>query len=211
MLADEARRLGAVLVHYSTGYVFDGHSAHPYSEDDVATPLSVYGRSKLAGEQAIRESDVPHIVLRTGWVYGLRGRNFLQTVRRLAAEEDDLPIVSDQFGSPTWCRLIASGTAAIIARLGTGRDEVVDSARRRGGLYHMMAAGSASWHDFATSIVAATSRVGKTPVVRAIRAAEYPSAARRPNNSLLDCSRLASTFGVALPDWRVQFTLALHS
>ena len=191
VLAEEARRANAVLIHYSTDYVFDGERTTPYDEDAPADPLNVYGRSKLAGERAIAASGADALILRTGWVYGLHGTNFLLTIRRLAAERDELRIVADQTGTPNWARSIAEATAALIAR---GAPDLVE----RKGLYHVSAAGSATWFDFACAIVGDA----KSPRVVPIRTSEYPSPARRPAYGVLSTERFTRTFGIRLPDWR---------
>lgn len=191
VLAEEARRANAVLIHYSTDYVFDGERTTPYDEDAPADPLNVYGRSKLAGERAIAASGADAVILRTGWVYGLHGTNFLLTIRRLAAERDELRIVADQTGTPNWARSIAEATAALIAR---GAPDLVE----RKGLYHVSAAGSATWFDFACAIVGDA----KSPRVVPIRASEHPSPARRPAYGVLSTERFTRTFGIRLPDWR---------
>lgn len=190
MLAHEARRLGALLVHYSTDYVFDGEKAGPYVEDDPTHPLSVYGLSKLEGEQAIRASGCRHLIFRTSWVYAARGKNFLLAVFRLTRERPELRIVDDQFGAPTTALMLARATGAVLARPWDDRAS---------GTYHMTAAGRTTWCGFAREIVAA--RGLATPVVP-IRTEEYPLPARRPRNSLLDNTKLHRTFGVRLPNWQ---------
>jgi dTDP-4-dehydrorhamnose reductase len=211
VMAEEARRLGAAMIHYSTDYVFDGNKPGPYSEDDPTSPVNVYGRTKLAGEQAIQASGVPHLVFRTSWVYGLRGRNFLLTVQRLAQERDELRIVSDQFGAPTWCRTIADTTAHVMARLqagnkGPGID--LDAWREASGLYHLAAQGRTSWHGFAAAIVAQLSS-GRKPRVTPIATTDYPLPAKRPANSVLSCARLTGAF-CCLPDWDKALRLCLN-
>jgi len=198
ILAEEARRLGALLIHYSTDYVFDGVKPTPYTEDDVPQPLSAYGRSKLGGELAIAASGARHLIVRTSWVYGLHGANFMKTMlklgRRSCETGDELRVVGDQFGAPTWSRHLADATALILAR----RDIP-------GGLYHLAAAGETNWHEYAEAIFAEAQRAGlleKIPVVRRIASADYPLPAARPANSRLDCSRFGRDFGLALPDWR---------
>jgi dTDP-4-dehydrorhamnose reductase len=185
VLAEEAKRIGAFLVHYSTDYVFDGEKASPYVEDDPTHPLSVYGESKLAGEQAILKSGCRHLILRTSWVYGPRGRNFYLTMLRLAKERPELRVVDDQVGAPTSSLEIARATAALI-----------DKGAQ--GLYHMTAGGETSWCGFARAILKQAGM--KTPVV-AIRTEDYPTPARRPRNSRLDCSKLRREHGVALAPW----------
>ena len=193
VLADEARRLGALLIHYSTDYVFDGTKPAPYTEDDVPAPLSAYGRSKHTGELAIAASGARHLIFRTSWVYGLHGANFMKTMLRLGRERDELRVVGDQIGAPTWTRHLADVTALVLAR----RDIP-------GGLYHLAAAGATSWHGYAEAIFAAAQAAGlleKSPVVHRITSADYPLPAARPANSRLDCSRFQRDFGLALPDW----------
>lgn len=202
VIAEEARRLGAAVIHYSTDYVFDGTKSGPYTEDDTPSPLNVYGRTKLAGEQAIAAAGVPHLILRTSWVYGNRGKNFLLTVRRLAAEREELRIVDDQYGAPTWCRTIADTTAHIVAGLGAGpRNARIDADRwqDRSGIYHLTAQGRTSWHGFAQAIVDHRSTERK-PAVIPIATKDYPLPARRPANSVLSCSKLTDAF-CQLPAW----------
>ena len=194
VLADEARRLGALLIHYSTDYVFDGAKPAPYTEDDVPAPLSAYGRSKHRGELAIAASGARHLIFRTSWVYGLHGANFMKTMLRLGRERDELRVVGDQTGAPTWTRHLADVTTLAIAR----RD-IPD------GLYHLAAAGETSWHDYAEAIFVEAQRAGlleKLPVVHRITSTDYPLPAPRPANSRLDCSRFRRDFGLTLPDWR---------
>ena len=190
ILAEEARRSGAILIHYSTDYVFDGAARVPYDERAPTAPLNVYGESKLAGEQAVAASGVAALTLRTSWVYGLRGSNFLLTIRRLAAERDELRIVADQTGVPNWCRTLAEATATLVGR---GRGYVAE----RSGLYHLSASGQATWHDFARAIVGPVAR----PVITPIATADYPLPARRPAFGVLDTTRLRDVFGLELPPW----------
>jgi dTDP-4-dehydrorhamnose reductase len=197
ILAEEARRLGAVMVHYSTDYVFDGAKDGPYLEDDATAPLNEYGRSKLAGEQAIRAIGGAHYIFRTSWVYAARGHNFVNTILRLARERTELMIVDDQVGAPTWARSIADMTARVLA-------DTRAAPRDRSGLYHFSAAGAVSWCDFARTIVEtarsvwpATGLARVTP----IPSSQYPLPARRPLNSRLDSTRLRESFGVVPPDW----------
>ena len=191
ILAEEAKKLGALLVHYSTDYVFDGEKVEPYVETDPTNPLSAYGRSKLVGEQAITASGADHLIFRTSWVYANRGKNFLLTILRLAREKPELRVVADQFGAPTWARDIATATALVLARRPAG-------AEIRSGIYHLTAAGRTTWHGFAQRIVALAGLV--TPVVP-IASADYPAPTRRPRNSVLGNARIQETFGVALPAW----------
>lgn len=213
VMAEEAKRLGAALIHYSTDYVFDGTKNGSYVEDDVPNPQNVYGRSKLAGERAIQESGVPHLILRTSWIYGTRGKNFLKTVQRLAQERDELRIVADQFGAPTWSRTIAEVTAHIVARLQAGSSSVsgqpiADAVwSRYSGLYHLTAQGKTSWHGFTQAIVDHAS-TGKKPVVVPIATQDYPLPARRPQNSVLSSDKLRQAF-CDLPDWHEALKLCL--
>jgi dTDP-4-dehydrorhamnose reductase len=195
ILADEAKRLGALLIHYSTDYVFDGSKATAYTEDDTPRPLSAYGRSKLGGEQGIAASGARHLVFRTSWVYGLHGANFMKTMLRLGRERNELRVVGDQIGAPTWTRHLADATALILAR------KDIPS-----GLYHLAAAGEASWHAYAEAIFAEAQGIGlteKSPVVHRITSADYPLPAPRPANSRLDCAKFRRDFNLALPDWRI--------
>ncbi|VVE90791.1 dTDP-4-dehydrorhamnose reductase [Pandoraea bronchicola] len=208
IMAEEARRIGALVVHYSTDYVFDGTSSTPYREDEPTNPQNAYGRTKLAGEAAIAASGANHLVLRTSWVYGSRGANFLLTVQRLARERDELRIVSDQHGAPTWCRTIAELTSQVLVQ-GFGEKGVdADFWRERGGLYHLTAAGQTTWHGF-TEAILDLSAPEKRPNVVAIPTSAYPLPAKRPAYSILDNDKLASAFGVRAPDWRDALALCL--
>lgn len=210
LLAEEAKRLGIALVHYSTDYVFDGAGDRPATESDPTAPLNAYGRTKLAGEVAIRDSGCAHLILRTSWVYSMRGANFLLTVKRLAAELEEMRIVADQTGAPTWARGIAGATALILARCGAPAD--TGGLAEKGGLYHLTASGETSWHGFAEAIVdwmRATDQPVRCKQVHPIPTSDYPTPARRPGNSLLDCAKLRETFGIAIPDWRDQLGLCV--
>ena len=191
VLAEEAKRLGAVLIHYSTDYVFDGSAEAPYAESAPTSPLNVYGVSKLHGEQAIAESGASAIVLRTSWVYAARGRNFFLTIRKLAAERDELRIVADQRGVPNWSRALAAATSTLVGR---GLAELAS----RSGLYHLSGHGETSWFGFARAIVGDVDRPRVTPIT----SAEYPTAARRPPYTVLATAKFERTFGVSLPEWR---------
>ncbi|MBI5107768.1 MAG: dTDP-4-dehydrorhamnose reductase [Rhodocyclales bacterium] len=195
ILAEEAKRTGALLIHYSTDYVFDGAKVEPYSEHDTPRPLCAYGRSKLEGEQAIAASCARHLLLRTSWVYGLHGANFMKTMLRLGREREELRIVGDQIGAPTWTRHLADVTAQILGR----RDAP-------SGLYHLTASGETSWHGYAQAIFENALKLGlmnRAPVVHRITSADFPLPAPRPKNSRLDCSRFLRDFGLTLPDWRI--------
>jgi dTDP-4-dehydrorhamnose reductase len=211
ILAEEAKRAGAALVHYSTDYVFDGSKVAPYTEEDEPRPLGAYGRTKLAGEHAIHAVDVPHLILRTSWVYGARGKNFLLTILRLAKEREELSIVDDQFGAPTWCRAIAVATAGILEHLGYGHPAFRDTCAAARGTYNLTALGHTSWHGFAAAILAnaASARQGESafalarlPVLKPITTAQYPLPAQRPRNSVLANAKVHRAFGLSMPDWK---------
>lgn len=209
VLAQEAKRLGITLVHYSTDYVFDGVKLDAYTEEDEPNPLGVYGASKLAGEELVRASGAEHLILRTSWVYGLRGRNFLLTIERLARERDKLAVVADQFGAPTWARSIAEATAQVLA-LWLAPGATPDDRQRLSGVYHMSCGGRVSWHGFAAAILENMQARGeKIPALKAIGTAEYPTVARRPANSVLCNDKLEKTFGVRLPNWEDALALCL--
>ncbi|MCK9366210.1 MAG: dTDP-4-dehydrorhamnose reductase [Metallibacterium scheffleri] len=193
---------GAAVIHYSTDYVFDGGGPRPWREDDTPAPRGVYGASKLAGEQALRASGAPHLILRTAWVYAARGHNFLRTMLRLAGERESLRVVNDQFGTPTPARLIANATAAMLARMAPRGDFTGDAAW---GTYHLTASGHASWHGFAEALLQAAQRAGliaRMPELLAISSADYPTRAQRPAWSVLDCTRVQDVFALRLPDWQ---------
>jgi dTDP-4-dehydrorhamnose reductase len=206
VLADEAARVGALLVHYSTDYVFDGTKSAPYVEDDATNPQNVYGNSKLAGEQAIAESGCAHLILRTSWVYGVRGKNFLLTMLKLGAERPELRVVADQIGAPTWSNTIATSTSHLLAQGLAAND--LDWWRERSGVYHLTAAGETSWHGFAKVILEIA--MGETaPNVIPIGTSDYPVPAKRPANSRMSHGKLTSTFGLALPDWQDALRLCM--
>lgn len=209
VMAEEARRLGAALIHYSTDYVFDGSKGKPYEEDDRACALSVYGKSKLAGERAIIEQGIPHIILRTSWVYGMRGKNFLRTVLRLAAERDELRIVDDQYGAPTWSRTIADATAQIVAQ-SLQADDANQWWQERAGIYHLTSAGETTWCGFTRAILAHAA-LSHVPALIPITTAEFPTAARRPAYSVLSSGKSSAAFGLQLPPWDKALRLCLSS
>lgn len=203
ILAGEARRLGAVLVHYSTDYVFDGRKREPYDEDDPTGPLGAYGQSKLAGEQAIAASGCRHLVFRTSWVYGPRGRNFLATMLALARSQGQIRVVDDQRGAPTTSQFLAQATARALV-----------SIPPRGiasGVYHLSAAGETTWAGFARAIFERAARWPgfRAPVVVPIASSEYPTAARRPGNSVLRCDKFTQAFGFAPDSWEAQLDACL--
>lgn len=202
ILAEQAKKLGALLVHYSTDYVYDGTRTAPYDETAATNPLSVYGRSKLAGDQAILQAGANHLIFRLCWVYGPRGQNFLLTIRRLARERDKLRIVQDQVGCPTWSRLIAEATALALQQVLAAGDPAALN-----GIYHLAANGQTSWHGFAEAIIALLAdSEKKCRVVEPITTSEYPLPARRPAYSVLSCEKVKRTFGLQLPDWRDSLT-----
>ena len=197
ILAEECRRLDAWLVHYSTDYVFDGAKHSPYVEEDRPNPLGAYGRSKLAGDQAIAQVDGRYLILRLCWVYGARGQNFLLTMIGLAREREKLRVVRDQIGAPTWSRMIAEATAHAAHRVLADAQSVALK-----GTYHVSAAGQTSWHGFTERIVSLMRPDDrKCREVEAITAAEYPTAAKRPANSVMNNDKFARTFGLRLPPW----------
>jgi dTDP-4-dehydrorhamnose reductase len=219
IMAEEAKRIGAALVHYSTDYIFDGSKKLPYDETDPPNPINVYGMTKLAGEQAIQDAGLPYLIFRTAWVYGTRRRNFLLTILRLATEREELRVVHDQFGSPTWSHEIANATGRILAQL---FEQGQEAFSRSSGIYHMTATGKTSWFEFGKAILDEASRTpqgvswfaaatGGQPLiarlVTPVTTGEYPTLARRPAYSVLSNSRLKHIFDSELPDWRTQ----LHS
>lgn len=208
VLAEEAKRLGAALVHYSTDYVFDGTKAGAYVETDAVNPQNVYGKSKLAGEQAIAQSGCEHLIFRTSWVYGTRGKNFLLTMLRLGAERDELSVVADQYGAPTWSNTIAALSANVLAQAVAPNQS--DWWEKHSGVYHLTASGSTSWHGFAEAIFE-YSQLDKKPTVKPIPAASYPTPATRPSNSRMSNDKLAASFGVRAPDWRDALRLCMST
>lgn len=234
ILAEEAKRTGALLVHYSTDYVFDGTKAEPYLETDHPNPLSTYGRTKQAGDQAVQQVDGLHLIFRLCWVYGARGHNFLRTIQRLAGEREELRVVRDQVGCPTWCRLIAETTAHVLACClfrSAPQDPPPPASHQQStisnlpciplsfdssishlrGIYHLAASGSCSWHDFASAIVRQMPPENRRcHAVAPITTAEYPTPARRPANSVLNCDKLHRTFGLRLPPWDQTLSLFLE-
>lgn len=199
VLATEARKLNALLVHYSTDYVFDGQGDTPWQESDPVGPLSVYGTTKLQGEQAIQASGCAHLILRTSWVYAARGNNFAKTMLRLAAERDSLNVIDDQFGAPTGADLLADVTAHAI--------RAVRLNPQLHGIYHLAAAGETTWHRYARFVLEQAQAAGvelKVPsaAVGAITTAAYPTPAKRPGNSRLNTQKLQNAFSLCLPDWQ---------
>jgi dTDP-4-dehydrorhamnose reductase len=206
-IGDEARVIGAGVIHFSTDYVFDGSGNTPYRETDATGPVSVYGASKLAGELALVESGAGHTIFRTSWVYAARGKNFLLTILKLAREREKLRVVADQHGAPTWSRDLARLTAEVIGQC-EGRAQggkLAPMLDEVGGVYHAAGAGETTWYGFATEAVRLQQE--REPGVRfaeleAISTAEYPTPARRPANSRMNCEKLAERFGWKMMDWR---------
>ncbi|WAT29060.1 dTDP-4-dehydrorhamnose reductase [Pseudomonas sp. GXZC] len=196
VLAEEAKTLGIPLIHYSTDYVFDGSKPAPYTEADTPNPLGVYGQSKLAGEQAIAAVGGQYLILRTSWVYSSHGKNFLLTMQRLLREKPQMRIVADQIGAPTWAGSIANSTRALIERWQAGKSG-------KWGIYHLSAAGETSWFGFAEAIGEHLREQGKACAeLEPIPSSAYPTPAKRPLNSRLDCSRLQQQWHVSLPHWQ---------
>jgi dTDP-4-dehydrorhamnose reductase len=206
LLARRAMAFQAPIIHYSTDYVFDGASAMAYVEEDPTDPTSVYGKTKLAGERAVRESGARHLILRLAWVYDTRSKNFLTTMLRLANEGREIKVVNDQTGAPTWARLVAAATASIATRILSG-------AKWTDGVYHLPAGGATTWHDYAQAIfelAAGHGLIQQVPQLTPITTAEYPTAAERPANSVMSGAKLEQQFDLKLPDWRKQLELALE-
>jgi dTDP-4-dehydrorhamnose reductase len=211
VLAEEAAKVGARLIHFSTDYVYGGNKVGAYVENDVTQPLSVYGKSKLAGEDAIRSVGLQHLIFRTSWVYGAYGKNFLNTILRLAAERDELRIVADQFGAPTSSSSIAN---TVLSVMGHWQNPLT-------GTYHLVNAGQTTWHGFAIAIVEEYNRIqmahglpllkASPENIHAITTQDYPTPAARPANSCLDCSKLANHFSVRLPDWHAALIAELQA
>ncbi|MFM0597993.1 dTDP-4-dehydrorhamnose reductase [Paraburkholderia dilworthii] len=211
VLAEEAERLGAALIHYSTDYVFDGIKDGAYVEDDATNPQNVYGRSKFAGEQAIAAAGCAHLLFRTSWVYGTRGKNFLLTMLRLGASREEINVVVDQLGAPTWANTIATLTGNVLSQaIGQENGARAEWWRKNSGVYHLTASGVTSWHGFAEAIFALVEGE-KKPAVHPIPASSYPTPATRPANSRLSNDKLANTFGVRAPDWRDALCLCMAS
>lgn len=210
VLAEEASKLGCGLIHYSTDYVFPGNAIAPYTENDATGPLGVYGRSKLLGEEAIRSFNPAHLILRTSWVYGGRGHNFLLTMLRLMKDKPELKVVSDQHGAPTWSRMIAEATALMVAK--SSRNNSFDPGENA-GTYHLTAGGQTTWFDFAASIrevaIAHGLLTETSARVLPIPTTDYPTPAQRPGYSVLSNGKLKNNFELALPDWEQSLKLCL--
>ncbi|NOT21852.1 MAG: dTDP-4-dehydrorhamnose reductase [Nitrospiraceae bacterium] len=203
VLGEEAAKLGAWVMHYSTDYVFDGIKPGAYTEDDPTNPQNVYGRTKRAGEIALQQSGARHLIFRTSWVVGAHGSNFAKTILRLAAEREDLTVVADQYGAPTSAALLADVTAQLVWQRQRAGGESFGF-----GLYHLVAGGETNWCDYAKFVLSEALAAGQPlkllpDSIRAITSSEYPTPAKRPANSRMDTSKLRSTFGLELPDWKI--------
>lgn len=214
ILAEEAAKLNAALIHFSTDYVYDGTKTSTYTETDAVNPLSIYGKSKLAGEDAIRQVGLPHLILRTSWVYGAYGKNFLKTILRLASERENLRIVADQYGAPTSNESIAD---AVISLLGAWNVEDLNQT----GVYHLTNQGKTSWHGFSIAIVNEYNQLATAnnwPPLKAsvenimpITTADYPTPAARPANSVLNNDQLKQVFNIELPNWQLGLQRVMHA
>ncbi len=218
VMANELKKTGGLLVHFSTDYVFDGHKTTPYNELDAPNPQSVYGQTKLLGEKAITASGVDHIILRTSWVFGAHGHNFLKTMLRLAAEREELRVVNDQFGAPTSARFLAHTVTHMLSRLGPVRAGNQDAKDRAAltGLYHGSCSGRTSWYDYARFAIELAHQNGaklKLPADKLIpiSSSAYPTPAARPANSVLDNTKLEETFGIQRPDWQSEVEQAIQA
>lgn len=209
VIAEEAKLLGAGVIHYSTDYVFNGNQATPYTEQDIPDPQNVYGQTKLAGEKAIQAVGIPHIILRTSWVYGLRGKNFLLTMLKLSREREELRVVDDQVGAPTWSRMIAEATAQFISQ---GKQDLNELLSDNSGIYHLTATGQTSWYGFAKAIFELDQNRNqqKLKQLHQIASTEYPTPAKRPTYSSLDTSKISSHFGLFLPNWQTSLELSMR-
>jgi dTDP-4-dehydrorhamnose reductase len=209
IIAEEAKALGAVFIHYSTDYVFDGMKSEPYVETDLPNPVNTYGQSKLAGEHEITQIGGTYLILRTSWLYSLRGETFVNKVLKWSRQYETLRIVEDQVGSPTWCRMLAEATAQVIAM---GSKNIVDWLTAHSGLYHLAGDGYASRYEWAQEILKYDPSPQEQIVEQLLPSltSEFPTPARRPLFSALDCTRFYQTFGLRLPDWRNALRLALN-
>ncbi|KAB8320273.1 dTDP-4-dehydrorhamnose reductase [Tolypothrix campylonemoides VB511288] len=208
VIAEEAKLIGAGVIHYSTDYVFNGTQATPYTEQDEPDPQNIYGKTKLAGEKAIQAVGTPHLILRTSWVYGLRGKNFLLTMLKLAREREEIRVVDDQVGAPTWSRMIAESTAHILSQ---GRQDMLGFLSSKSGTYHLTATGQTSWYGFAKAIFELDPKRSehKLKNLVAIPSEQYPTPAKRPAYSSLNTQKISSTFRLSLPSWQKKLKLVL--
>ena len=210
ILAEEAKKLGAGIVHYSTDYVFDGTKGSPYSEEDSPSPLNTYGKTKLAGDQAVQDSGAPYLIFRTSWVYGMRGQNFLRTILHLFQEREEIRIVDDQFGAPTWSRLISETTAQVLAQIFSPQTK--GSLKDFSGVYNLSCSGKTSWYGFTAAIAEFVARNHLAPKVSRIApipSSDYPTPAKRPAYGVLSHDKLQKTFGLTMPSWENQMALCL--
>jgi dTDP-4-dehydrorhamnose reductase len=219
IMAEEAQRLGSALVHYSTDYVFDGTKTQPYVEDDPVNPLGVYGAGKLAGERAIQAVGVPHLIFRTSWVYGARGKNFLLTMLRLSKDREELRVVADQIGAPTWSRMIAEMTGQVLVCIAAPPQRSGLSMSEISGTYHLTGAGATSWFGFTQAIIEnvtlraiadARPTPPHLPRLVPITTSDYPTPAKRPKNSQMSNAKLTSVFGLVSPTWDSQLHLCMR-
>ncbi len=204
VLAAEAARIGAGLVHYSTDFVFDGRKRTPYVEDDEPSPLGVYGLSKLEGDRAVMRAGCAHLIFRVSWIYGRKGSNFLLTMQRLGREREEVSVVDDQVGCPTWCASVAEATTAVLADV-LAREDWRAVFKERSGLYNMVCGGQTSWWGFARAILPPEVKVVSIPTEA------YPTPAQRPAYSVLDCGKLLRAFDITMPDWRDALAACLGS
>ena len=209
ILAEEARKHNASIIHYSTDYVFDGSKSDAYVEDDQPNPINCYGKSKLMGETHIQQVDVPHLILRTSWAYGLRGNNFLLTILKLAKGDEKLRVVDDQVGAPTWSREIAKATTDIIAQ---GSIDITEYIKQYSGIYHLTASGKSTWYEFAKQIVAIYQKNTGEHLqgILPISSDEYRALASRPKNSLLSNQKLNKIFNIHMKDWKIALETAFQ-
>lgn len=205
VMAKEAKKIGAAIIHFSTDYVFDGTKTTPYTEGDFTCPINIYGQSKLVGEQAIQSADIPYLILRTSWVYGMHGKNFLLTILRLAKERDELTAVNDQYGAPTWSRSISNATAHIVGQVNHSGKKA-EWWQENSAIYHLTSQGNTTWHGFAQEIIAKATQLGllikHPPQIHAIATKDYSAPALRPLNSLLNTERLTRAFNITCPTWQ---------
>jgi len=213
IMAEEAKKYGAFLIHYSTDYVFDGRRENPYQEQDETNPLNEYGMSKLIGEDAIRNMDVPHFIFRTSWVYSIRGNNFLLSIVRLLKEEKQLDVVNDQFGSPTWCHDIADITDLIFSQVRTPSGIDIELLKDKSGTYHLTSKGIITWFDYARKILAYMnehSLISTQPIIHSISSSAYDSKIKRPKYSVLCTNKIEQTFDLICPEWDYSLNLCMN-
>lgn len=205
IMAEEAKKLGASMIHYSTDYVFDGGKLEAYSEDDVPNPINIYGKTKLAGEQALQATAIPHLIFRTSWIYGKRGKNFLIAMLRQAEEQRELRVVDDQHGAPTWCRTVADATSQVIMQA-LSQSKEKDWWSQVSGIYHLTAEQQTTWYGFAQTIFENSESTEK-PTVIPVSSTIFNSLAKRPINSLMSCAKFKREFKCVLPNWNLALKL----